>query len=266
MQRRDFLKSSMATTAVVGLSEVAGLAAPDDAAARQYYELRTYNFKPGTEHKLANDYLDKAALPALNRIGIAPVGVFTELGKPDADVLYMLIPYPSLESFATTATRLRADTDYQKAGADYLNTPATAPAYARLESSLMVAFAGMPQLVLPTTTAGKQPRLFELRTYESHGEQAALKKIEMFNNAEIGVMRRAGLSPVFYGQTLIGPRMPNLTYMLSGPDMATHKKHWGAFGGDAEWHKISAMPEYTDANIVSKISNKFLTPTAYSQI
>lgn len=266
MQRREFLKASIATTAVVGLGQAAGLAAPDDAAARQYYELRTYNFKPGAAHKLANDYLEQAALPALNRLGITPVGVFTEFDKPEADALYVLIPYPSLESFATAATRLMADADYQKAGADYLHTPATAPAYARLESSLMVAFTGLPQLVLPTTSAGKQPRLFELRTYESHSEQAALKKIEMFNKAEIAIMRRVGLSPVFYGQTLVGPRMPNLTYMLSGPDMATHKKHWGTFGGDAEWKKISAVPEYTDANIVSKISNKFLTPTAYSQI
>lgn len=264
MQRRDFLKTSIATTAVVGLSQAAGLAAPD--GGQQYYELRTYNFKPGAEHKLANDYLEQAALPALNRIGIKPVGIFTELDKPDADTLYVLIPYPSLEAFVTTATRLAADADYLKAGADYLNTPATAPAYARLESSFMAAFAGMPQLILPATTAGKQARLFELRTYESHSEQAALKKIEMFNNGEIAIMRHAGLSPVFYGQMLIGPRMPNLTYMLSGPDMATHKKHWGAFGGDAEWKKISAMPEYIDAKIVSKISNKFLTPTAYSQI
>lgn len=267
MRRRDFLKTSIATTSLVGLSQVADVAHAADAPAdRQYYELRTYTFKPGASHQLVDDYLSQAALPALNRIGSSPIGVFTELDKPNTDALYVLIPYNSLAAFATAATQLMADTDYQKAAANYLNVPATDPAYARVESSFMVAFSGMPKLQLPATTAEKKPRLFELRTYESHNEKAALKKIEMFNNGEIDIMRRVGLSPVFYGQMLIGPRMPNLTYMLSGEDMTAHKKHWGAFGGDAEWKKLSATPGYRDPEIVSKITNTFLSPTPYSQI
>jgi hypothetical protein len=60
--------------------------------------------------------------------------------------------------------------------------------------------------------------------------------------------------------------LPNLTYFLSAEDMESHRKHWSAFIGDAEWKKISAIPEYANARIVSKITNKFLSPTAYSQI
>jgi len=36
----------------------------------------------------------------------------------------------------------------------------------------------------------------------------------------IAIFRRAGLQPVFFGETLIGAKMPNLTYMLVFENMA----------------------------------------------
>jgi hypothetical protein len=71
---------------------------------------------------------------------------------------------------------------------------------------------------------------------------------------------------VFFGETLIGSNLPNLTYMLVHQNMAAREKNWGAFGSDPEWRKLSAMPGYTDGEIVSNISNLFLRPAAYSQI
>ena len=130
----------------------------------------------------------------------------------------------------------------------------------------MVAFESMPKLEVPAATAEKKPRLFELRTYESHSKKANKKKIEMFNNGEIAIFRRTGLAPVFFGETLVGAKMPNLTYMLAFDDMAAHDKNWGAFVADPEWKKLSSTPGYTDPEIVSNISNLFLRPTAYSQI
>jgi len=121
----------------------------------------------------------------------------------------------------------------------------------------------MPRLEAP---AVNKPRIFELRTYESHSKKANKKKIEMFNNGEIAIFRRTGLKPVFFGETLIGQRLPNLTYMLTFDDMAARDKNWAAFGADPEWKKLSSTPGYTDAEIVSNISNLFLRPAPYSQI
>ena len=70
----------------------------------------------------------------------------------------------------------------------------------------------------------------------------------------------------FFGETLIGSKMPNLTYMLVFENMAAREKNWAAFVSDPEWKKLSTTPGYTDAEIVSNISNVFLRPTAYSQI
>jgi hypothetical protein len=120
----------------------------------------------------------------------------------------------------------------------------------------------MPKLEVP----GNKPRIFELRIYESHSKRANKKKIEMFNVGEISIFRRTGLQPVFFGETLIGNRLPNLTYMLTYPDMATRDKNWAVFIADPEWRKLSTTPGYADADIVSSISSVFLRPTPYSQI
>lgn len=268
MRRRDFVTASLATTAATAL---AGLERADGAPVaygppQQFYELRSYNVKPDADHKLVEEYLEKAAILAWNRLGVNPVGVFTELNKPQVERIDVLLPYNSLETFLNATVRVAGDTEYQQAAAAYLAVTPQAPAFVRMESALMLAFTGLPKLVLPPYSVAKQPRIFELRTYESHNERAALKKIEMFNAGEIGAMQRSGMAPVFYGQTLIGPRLPNLTYLLSAPDMDSHKQHWAAFGGDPEWKRLRAIPEYNDAAIVSKISSTYLQPTAYSQI
>jgi NIPSNAP len=121
----------------------------------------------------------------------------------------------------------------------------------------------MPSIEVPE----KKERLFELRCYESPTESAGQKKIEMFNTAgEIDIFKKAGARPVFFGETIIGDRRPNLTYMLCFDNMEAHDTHWKAFGSDPEWKKISTMPEYLDAKLISKITRTFLSPTGYSQV
>ncbi len=264
MKRRTFLASSLAATGLAGFR----LRAAEEVAppAREFYELRLYHLRRGPKQKLFDDYAREAAIPALNRIGIGPVGVFQVATGPDSPTAYVLIPYKSAEDFVTATDRMRADGGYQKAGADFINVPAGDPAYVRVESSFMVAFAGMPKLEVPAGAKTNQPRLFELRTYESHSKKANQTKIKMFNEGEIAIFRRSGLQPVFFGETLIGNKLPNLTYMLVYDNMAAHDKNWGTFVSDPDWKKLSTTPGYTDPEIVSNITNLFLRPTSYSQI
>ena len=89
----------------------------------------------------------------------------------------------------------------------------------------------------------------------------------MFNQGgEISIFKRVGLTPVFFGETLIGPLRPNLTYMLTFDDMADHANRWKTFSGDSEWKKISTVPEYANAKIILYIHRRFLVPTDFSQM
>ncbi|WP_246343542.1 NIPSNAP family protein [Adhaeribacter radiodurans] len=265
MKRRTFVKASLLSgclTSAVPFLNPAMASVKQKANKPEYYELRVYTLKNETQQKLVEDYFQNAAIPALNRLGSKNVGVFTEQQPTGQTKIYAIIPYKSLDDFSKSNERLLADATFQQKGAAYLNAPATEPAYERIESSLLEAFSGMPKMEIPAN----KPRIFELRRYESASEAAGKKKIEMFNIGEIAIFKRVGLTPVFFGEALIGEMRPNLTYLLTFDDMAEHDRNWKAFGGDQEWKKISGMPEYADAKIVSNITRTFLTPTSYSQI
>ena len=269
MKRREFIKSSLVATSLTGLAteiEAAEGGAGGGPAPREYYELRQYHLRRGPKQKLFDDYFRDAALPALNRIGVKPVGVFNVLIGPESPTCYVLLAHPTADSLLTATDRMRADAEYQKAGADFINATAADPAYARVESALLLSFSGLPRLEVPAAVADGKPRIYELRTYESHSKTANKTKISMFNDSEIAIFRRCGLQPVFFAETLIGGRQPSLTYLLSFESLAAREKNWAIFAADPEWKKLSATPGFTDAEIVSSISNVILRPAPYSQI
>jgi hypothetical protein len=259
MKRREFLAASCIAGAA-GLSGMAS-AAGESAGAKQYLELRHYELASAEKQKAFDDFLAKAAIPALNRLGIAPVGVFKMANDEDAN-LWVLIPHNSLESVAGANTKMLADKQYQKAGSSVLNCPKKDPAYQRVASSLLLAFDKCPKVEVPSK---KDSRLFQLRIYESHNTTKAKRKIEMFNKAgEIALFRRTGLNPVFFGESIIGGKIPNLTYMVGFDDTDAKEKAWATFIAHPKWKKMSSDPYYKDT--VSNITNLVLRPTAASQI
>lgn len=257
MNRRELL-------AAAGLAPLAGISQGKEAAQgtkKELYELRLYQMASAQKTQALIEFLGKAAVPAWNRIGVKPVGVFQMADGKKPDV-YVLLPHPSLESVLTATHRLLADAEFLKAGAAFLEAPRKDPAFTRIESSLLLAFDECPKVEVPSQ---KDSRIFQLRIYESHSVKKGQKKIEMFNaGGEIALFRRTGLGVVFFGETLIGTRIPNLTYMVGFDDDDARKKAWAAFGKHPAWQKLRSDPAYRDT--VSNITNLVLRPAACSQI
>ena len=265
MKRREFLKTSSIAGGAVLSSWAGGEALAPEAPAREFYELRTYETQTGNRKAVLNEYLEKAFIPAMNRLGSRPIGVFTVVSGSNALNLFVLVPHPSLDSFLAAPAKLAGDAEYLKAGAAYLSTTIDNPAYTRYESTLLWAFKNLPKVRIPSETAGNKLRIFELRMYESHNEATALKKIEMFNEGgEIAIFDKVGLRSVFFGQTLIGQRQPNLIYMTVHQDMAAREKTWEDFRNSPDWKALRSNPVY--ANTVSATTVIFLQPAGYSQI
>jgi len=262
-ERRTFLTGATAATAAA-LTQLKSASAHEDSDGREFYEWRRYQLADASKHQLVSNYVETALQPALNRQGINRVGVFTSADEKDHSQLYLLIAYPTLSKWLKSGGILAGDKKYQAAAREFYAQPLKAPAYQRIENQFMQAFSGMPRLELPRETKSGAPRVFEWRKYESHNEQTARRKVEMFDKGEIQIMRDVKLAPVFFGSTLIGDRVPNLTYMLSAPDEAAHKEHWKAFLKHPEWIRMKAIPRYKGT--VSKITNGFVVPTSYSQI
>jgi hypothetical protein len=201
---------------------------------------------------------------ALGRAGAGPTGVFASTIAPDGPFLLVLTSFAGLAAMEQAQTALAADAEYQKALDAYNAQPGLN--YQRMESSLLRAFDGYPNVVPPPNDGKRPARLFELRQYESSNTGTLKRKIKMFNDGEIAAFQRSGAQPVFFAETLVGARQPNLTYMLSYEDLAGRDKVWKAFGADEGWRKLRTTPGLSDAEIVSNITNYLVSPLPFSQV
>jgi hypothetical protein len=265
MDRRKFLGSALASgtalAASTSLSEAQESAAT--AGEREYYELRHYHILSGPQKQLADSYFRDALIPALNRLNIKPVGVFNTSIGPEGPSCYVLMPAARSEILVTAEARLADDAEYQKAASPFLNAPARDPGAVRMESSLLYALEALPKMTPPPTSG---PRFFELRTYESTTVQDHKRKVEMVNVGELPIFKKSSFWPIFMGDTLIGGRQPNLTYMIGFPTLADRDKNWATFFGSPEWKALTGNSRFSFEPLVSNVDNEILAPASYSQV
>ncbi len=273
MHRRHFLAASLATSAAALAPTLTAQESPmpqnssaenpaSQNPARHYYQLRSYHLSTGPQLALTEGYF-AALIPALTRLGLGPIGAFRVDYGPVTPNYLLLIPGTSVELLAELDLRLAQDSDFLSAAAPFWNAPAATPAFNRIEVSLLQAFHGWPHITPP---ANKGKRIFQLRTYESPSHQDHIRKVEMFHSGEFDIFHAAGFHPVFFGDTLIGTRMPSLTYMLAFDDLAQLDAQWNTFRTDPAWQKLSHSPRFAYEPIVSNITNLVLSPLPVSQI
>ena len=266
MHRRNFLSASALSLASAATA-TAQSTAPSPKAAAEYYDLRHYRLASGPGTKLTDDYFAGALIPALNRLGIGPVGAFSVYLGPDTPAYYLLLPSTKLETLVTADLELAKDAAFMKAAAPFWDAPGGAPPYITIESTLLRAFEGYPKLTVPAAAAKKEKRIYQLRQYVSPTHMDHMRKVEMFHHGEFAIFAKAGAASVFYGDALIGPRLPSLTYILSFPDVAALEATWEKFVADPDWKKLSSDPQFKlDPPTVSNITSIVLRPLAYSQV
>ncbi len=260
MRRRSFLTAS----AAAGL--IFGAAASGAQESRQFYDLRFYQLRnsKANQRRRIIEFLEKEHLPMARRNEIGPVGYFqVDVGAGMPQVV-TVTTYDSWAGLESRRTAQQADEKWTQA-LQQLGSSGD-PAYDRVDSWLLRAFESVPQLEAPEIKQGQPPRLFDLRTYEAETERDSAEKIRMFNEEEIAVFRQSGIHPVFFGETLFGPRMPNLTYMVWYDDWQARDEAWRKFITSPEWKRVSGTPGWSDAEIVSNITHRFLRPLPFSPI
>ena len=260
MDRRKFLASSLATSALA----VSSASGQQTAVTRprEFYQLRRYTLQTGPQVAMTEKYISEALIPALAKRGCGPVGAFRLDIGPETPTFYVLIPIEAPAMAGSLELELNLDGDYVKAAEPFWSAPGSSPAFLRMDSSLLVAFEGWPRITPPA----KGKRIFQLRTYESPSYRDHILKVQMFHSGEFEIFKNAGFQMVFFGDTLIGQRMPSLTYMLSFADSADLDAKWNVFRNDPAWKKLSADPKFAFEAIVSNITNLVLSPLASSQI
>ncbi|MEJ2880672.1 NIPSNAP family protein [Pedobacter sp. GR22-6] len=233
-------------------------------ASREFYQIKVYHLKTTDQEQVVDDFLKQAYLPALHRAGIAKIGVFKYNAQDlQEKLIYVFIPFKSYKIFEKLEPALEKDLQFQKDGANYLNAAHNKRPYERMESILLNAFSGNPNFNLPKLSTPLSERVYELRSYEGPTEKLFKNKVDMFNKGdEIGLFKRLNFNAVFYGEVVAGSRMPNLMYLTTFENKADREAHWKAFGEDAYWKKLSAMPEYQ--NNMLRNDTRLLTVADYS--
>jgi hypothetical protein len=234
-------------------------------AKQQFYEIKIYRIDGKTQESSMDAFLKDAYIPAVHRAGIPTVGVFKPIETDTAfgKLIYVFLPFNSLEQYEQLSEILGSDKEYIQAGKGFLDAPYNNPPFIRYESVLSIAFTHMPQLKIPSFHTPASERIYEYRSYESATEEKATKKIHMFNEGgEIGIFESIGANAVFYGKVISGSLMPRLIYMTTYANMKSREDCWAAFRIHPDWKRISSMDEYK--NTTSKTNAFLLHPTSYS--
>ena len=228
-------------------------------AQKEIYEIRTYELFQSSNFNDFNSYFKDHFIPVLNQNGIKNIGVFQEVSEDLPRKIYVFIPYSNMLTYEKTRSVIASDEKLQKVSAA-LN-PLSKPLFNRYQTSLYIAFDGMPMMIQPDD----KNRFFELRTYESHSEDAYMRKIKMFNEGELQLFDELDFGAVFFGDKIAGDRMPCLTYMLSFESLQERNENWGQFVNHPTWNKLKGDPKYKDS-CCSSITRTYLTEMPYSQL
>lgn len=262
MQRRQLLASAAgaATLSMSSLAQTPG-------TGRAVFELRYFKLRNTTDNQRGRlqKWLVSDVMPALQKAGAGPVGLFASSIAPDAPFLLAVTSHASLAAYEQNMAKLMQNDAFLSASEAFFSHSGLP--FQRMETHLLRAFAGFPSIVAPPAPEeGKPARLFELRIYESNSPLSLMKKIGMFENGEIELFKQKGLPPVFFGETIVGDRMPNLAYMVWHDSLTAREANWRNFATSPEWKKMAATPGLSDGEVVSNISTYLLSPVNGSQI
>ena len=223
-----------------------------------------YTVKDADKRATLVELLDNALIPALNRQGIRPVGVFVPMEREEKYALnvFMLIPHRTAASFVNANPRLVADAAFMKAAAPIFETTSKDPVYTSCDTSLLYNFPTMPVMEVPNLGPD---RVFQWRFYRSFNIERNEAKIHMFDQGgELPLFREVGLNPIVFGDVVAGNKLPALAYMIGCPSMAAHDEAWRTFIAHPKWIAMKDLPEYADT--ATEIDRVLLNPSPGSQI
>src|SRR5690606_15534279 len=120
------------------------------AQNRTIYQIKTYLMNSEQQMEVTENFLKDAYLPASKRTGINHIVYFnykTINGDYIKNVV-VLITFASLHAFLNIDDKISTDNNYKTAGANYLDASFYKPPNLRIESTLLEAFTGHPNLTV----------------------------------------------------------------------------------------------------------------------
>jgi hypothetical protein len=237
-----------------------GLAAAATDKRTGFYTIEHFNLKSGHQLPRLHDFFAQL-LPPFNKIHSGPKIYLEALIAPQVPHLTAIYGFSSIEEMWGLRAKMFQDDTIRK-GAEALESGPD-PAFESLDSAIVEAADYSPEI---KPDAATPPRIFELRVYHSPTWRQLAALHDRFRGPEIKIFHRSGIHPILYGSTVIGPNVPNLTYLIPFADLATREKAWAAFGADPDWQKVRQESIAKAGEIVSDIQISLYKATPYSPV
>ncbi|HUU13642.1 MAG TPA: NIPSNAP family protein [Terriglobia bacterium] len=262
--RRSFLLKGTSAAAFASAAALAGrsTAAEGGPATAPYIEILTFRLHFGEQNNRLLGWLEKHAVPMLQKHRIGPAGFFTVEVGPHVPAVVEILTYPSLTEMEAAWGRVHADKDW---GAAIAELESSGPPFFRLDTVLLRATDFCPPLkATPPEDAGN--KIYELRFYEASTHRQLEFMHGRFAAGEIDVFHKTGINPILYADTVFGPNIPNMGYLIPFESEAQREKAWAAFRVSPEWSKIAEEWTARSGELARNISNTILAPTAFSAL
>jgi len=271
MQRRQFLTTACATGLAAASLQVGQAAQPSDQP--HFIDFRMITC-PNAERLETLVKYNGEAISYFGKYGISPVGLWVadaQLNAKEAaydkkydNMMFCLIPHPTLNSTVELTDKLRSDAAYQESyAARSQGATSKNPMFTSHERMLFRCYPEFPQVEIPSLSPN---RIYQLRMYRSFSFERSRAKVRQMTT-EGGVLDLfaiCDMKPVFMSTTLYGSYMPSIVFMLSFESEEHKTDAWAKFFDHPIWKKLSTDPQYADT--VTEVINIFLKPCQGSQI
>jgi hypothetical protein len=260
MDRRNFVQSVAGAGLISALAD-APAAAQQTERKTALYHLEYMTLRQGEQANRINKFLS-SQMPLITR-HVKTFGVFTATIGPYTPRTLILAGYSGFEEMQSATAAITRDSGYRAAFDEMESGPE--PPFDSAQQVLLRALDFSPEIV-PASEKPKNPRYFELRVYHSPTQRQLRYLHERFAGPETALFHASGVHPIFYADTIIGPDMPNLTYMTPFDSLAAREKAWDAFGANPEWVKVRADSVARGGQVVAHNDITLWRPAAYSPI
>lgn len=237
------------------LMAVPGYAGDKDT---RVFEMRTYYAAPGKLDDL-NARFRNHTVKLFEKHGMVNIGYWMPVDNADNKLIYILA-YPSREAREKAWKAFGADPDWKSA---QKASEVNGKLVEKVDSVFLSPTDYSP---IVEASKAKEPRLFELRTYQaSPGKLDDLNA--RFRNHTVSLFSKHGMTNIGYwvpidekngaGQTLI--------YIVAHQNKEAAAESWKAFREDPDWVKAKAASEINGPLTVKDgVKSVYIVPTDYS--
>ncbi len=254
MNRRTF------AGALAGFAAARPLWPADSDKRTQFYTLDVFQLKQGTQAARMHDWFSNSVLPKMAKIHPGPKIVLEAVIAPHTPQLAFIAGFSSFDEIWTVLSKLN-EPDLSAAWSKIEHGPE--PPY---ETETLSILQAAPYSTEIAAQKHDKPRYFELRQYHSPSASQLQALHERFAGPETRVFHRSGIHPLFYSSTLIGPNLPNLTYLIPFDSLAAREQAWDKFGADPEWVKARKESIDKSGQIVAVSDISIYRATPYSPV